>query len=144
MSQQPNSLSASKEARLQLTLQAIQRDATLSQRRAAAIYNVPQRSISNRLAGTPYRRDCTPNSMNLLKTEEDMIVQHTLDLDARGFAPRYDTIKDMANSLLAERYRNPVGQNWAANFVKRRPKLKVKFNRKYDYQRALCEDPEII
>jgi RecB family endonuclease NucS len=28
--------------------------------------------------------------------------------------------------------------------VKRRPKLKVKFNRKYDYKRALCEDPEVV
>jgi hypothetical protein len=46
--------------------------------------------------------------------------------------------------LLAKRHCDPVGQNWAANFVKRRPKLKVKFNYKYDYQRALCEDPEII
>jgi RecB family endonuclease NucS len=28
--------------------------------------------------------------------------------------------------------------------VKRRPELKVKFNRKYDYKRALCEDPKVI
>jgi hypothetical protein len=50
----------------------------------------------------------------------------------------------MADCLLAERHRAPVGQNWAASFVKRRPKLKVKFNRKYDYRRALCEDPKVI
>jgi RecB family endonuclease NucS len=50
----------------------------------------------------------------------------------------------MADLLLAERHQDPVGQNWAANFVKRRPELKVKFNRKYDYKRALCEDPEVI
>ncbi|KAH9881741.1 hypothetical protein IAQ61_000469 [Plenodomus lingam] len=29
-------------------------------------------------------------------------------------------------------------------FVKRRPKLKVKFNRKYNYNRALCEDSRAI
>jgi hypothetical protein len=28
--------------------------------------------------------------------------------------------------------------------VKRRPELKVKFNRKYDYKRALCEDSEVV
>jgi hypothetical protein len=28
--------------------------------------------------------------------------------------------------------------------VKRRSKLKVKFNRKYDYKRALYEDPEVV
>jgi hypothetical protein len=50
----------------------------------------------------------------------------------------------MAHSLLDERHCDPVGQNWAANFVKRRPELKVKFNRNYDYKRALCEDSEAI
>jgi hypothetical protein len=144
MSQQQNNLLASDEARLQLALQAIKRDATLSQRRAAAIYNVSRKTLGRRRAGTPLRRDCTPNSIKLLKTEEDVIVQHILDLDLRGFPPRLAAVKDMADSLLAERHRDPVGQNWAATFVKRRPELKVKFNRKYDYKRALCEDPEII
>ncbi|KAI1517386.1 transposase [Pyrenophora tritici-repentis] len=144
MSQQQNNLPALKEARLQLALKAIERDATLSQRRAAAIYNVSRVTLGRRRAGIPLRSDCTPNSMNLLKTEEDVIVQHILDLDARGFPPRLAAVQDMANSLLAERHRDPVGQNWAATFVKRRPELKVKFNRKYDYKRALCEDPEVI
>jgi hypothetical protein len=110
-SQQRNNLPALKEARLQLALQAINRDATLSERRAAAIYNVSRITLRRRRAGIPLRSDCTPNSMNLLKTEEDIIVQHTLDLDARGFAPRYAAIKDIADSLLAERHRDPVGQN---------------------------------
>ena len=82
--------------------------------------------------------------MKLFKTEEEVIVKHILDLDMRGFPPRLAAVKDMADLLLAERHQDPVGQNWAANFVKRSPELKVKFNRKYDYKRALCEDPEII
>jgi hypothetical protein len=40
MQQQQDKLSALREDRLQLALQAIERDATLSQRRAAKIYNV--------------------------------------------------------------------------------------------------------
>jgi hypothetical protein len=31
---------------------------------------------------------------------------------------------------------------WPSTFVKRQPELQVKFNRKYDYKRALCKDPE--
>jgi hypothetical protein len=50
----------------------------------------------------------------------------------------------MANSLRAERKMGQVGVNWPSTFVKRRPELTIKFNRKYDYQRALCEDPEGI
>ena len=37
-----------------------------------------------------------------------------------------------------------VGINWVSIFVRRTPELKVKFNRKYDYLRAKCEDPEVI
>jgi hypothetical protein len=50
----------------------------------------------------------------------------------------------MANSLLAARAASQVGKNWAENFIKRTPELKVKFNRKYDYSRAKCEDPKVI
>ena len=50
----------------------------------------------------------------------------------------------MANSLFTIRHQKVVGKNWAANFVKRCPELKVKFDRKYDHSTALCEDPEAI
>ncbi|EFQ84977.1 hypothetical protein PTT_20242 [Pyrenophora teres f. teres 0-1] len=50
----------------------------------------------------------------------------------------------MADLLRKERSQPSVGVNWAVTFVKRRPELKVKFNCKYDYKRALCEDPEVI
>jgi hypothetical protein len=73
-----------------------------------------------------------------------VIVKHVLDLVARGFPPRLVDVADMANSLLAERNMGHVGKNWPNTFVKRRPKLKIKFNRKYDYRRALCEDPDDI
>jgi hypothetical protein len=79
--------------------------------------------------------------MKLLKTEEDVIVQHILDLDEQGFPPRLAAVKDMDDSLLTEHHRNPVGQNWAKTFVKRQQELKVKFNQKCDYKRALCENP---
>ena len=50
----------------------------------------------------------------------------------------------MANSLRAERNLGHVGINWPSTFVKRQPELKVSFNRKYDYKRALCEDSGLI
>ena len=133
-----------KESQLQLAVQAIQRDATLSQRRAASIYSVSQSTLSNRLARKLSRQDCTPNSMKLLITEEETIIDYILDLDARGFPLRLPAVKDLADSLLAARHRDPVGPNWPKAFIKRRPELKIKFNRKYDYRRALCEDPELV
>jgi hypothetical protein len=50
----------------------------------------------------------------------------------------------MANSLRAERHMGQVSVNRPSTFVERQPELKVKFNRKYDYKRALCKDPEVI
>ncbi|KAL2887372.1 hypothetical protein HOO65_050493 [Ceratocystis lukuohia] len=49
----------------------------------------------------------------------------------------------MANRLLADRDASPVGNRWASNFVKRQPDLKTRFNRRYDYKRAKCEDPTV-
>ncbi|KAG9185043.1 hypothetical protein G6011_02990 [Alternaria panax] len=82
--------------------------------------------------------------MALRGSEEVAIVQHVLKLLEQGYPPRLADVEEMANSLLWVRNRDPVGKRWAANFVKRRPELKVKFNRKYDYSRALCEDSKII
>ena len=144
MPQRNNTRESLNEDQIQLAIKAIQQDATLTHRRAAAIYNVSKSTLSSRLAGTRPRRDCKPKSMKLLLTEEETTIQHVLDLVVRGFPPRLDAVRDMADSLLAERHRYPVGENWAKAFVKRRPELKVKFNRKYDFKRAPCEDPIII
>jgi RecB family endonuclease NucS len=53
-------------------------------------------------------------------------------------------VEEMANLLLASRDGKPVGKHWARRFVDAQPSLKTKFNRPYDYQRAICEDPEVI
>jgi hypothetical protein len=50
----------------------------------------------------------------------------------------------MANLLRTTRGAKRVGINWAARFVQRRPELKTRFSRAYDFQRALCEDPDLI
>jgi hypothetical protein len=47
--------------------------------------------------------------MKLLAAEEQSIVDHILDLDARGFPPRPATLKDIADLLLAKRHRAPIG-----------------------------------
>ena len=135
---------ASNERQIQLALQALQQDATLSQQRAAAIYRVPQKTLSDRRAGRPSRADSIAKSRSLTNNEERVIVEHILELVARGFPPRLAAVADMANSLRAERGLGHVGLNWPSTFVKRQPELVVKFNRKYDYKRALCEDPEVI
>lgn len=72
MSQQPNAALISKEACIQLALQAIKKDAKLKLRRAAALYNVDHRRLIDRRAGMMYKSDRTPNLRRLLDTEEEM------------------------------------------------------------------------
>ena len=62
----------------------------------------------------------------------------------RSFPPRLCGVEDMANQLLYVRDAPPVGKLWAYNFVKRQPELRTRWTRKYDYQRAKCEDPKVI
>jgi hypothetical protein len=46
--------------------------------------------------------------MKLLMIEEETIVEYILDLDSRGFPLRLPAVKDLADSLLAARHRDPV------------------------------------
>jgi hypothetical protein len=87
MQQQKNAKKPSNKADIQLAVQAIKRDATLSQRRAAKIYRVPQRTLSNQLARASLQHNCTANSTKLTNTEEEVIVQHILKLDKQGYPP---------------------------------------------------------
>jgi hypothetical protein len=135
---------SSNEANILLALQALQNDPELKVHRAATIYGVSNTTLRRRRDRVLARCDCTPNSRNLSDLEEQTIVQYVLDLDSRSFPPRLHDVEDMANKLLADRDAPPVGKRWAYNFVKRQPELKTRHFRRYDYQRAKCEDPEVI
>ncbi|KAH7471539.1 hypothetical protein FOMA001_g13494 [Fusarium oxysporum f. sp. matthiolae] len=135
---------ANKEARIIMALQANQADPKLSLRRAAKIYDVYFQTLHYRSQGRQARDDYIPSSRKLSNQEEQVIVEYILNLDSRGFPSRHRDIEEMANRLLADRDASPVGKRWAINFIKRQPELKTRSFRKYDYQRAKCEDPTII
>ena len=132
------------EGKIALATQALSIGQFQSVRSAAAASEVCSKKLEKRLKGIRPRRDCEANSKKLTKLEESVIIEHILDLDLRGFAPKYNAVRDMANNILTERASSTVGIKWLENFVQRTPELKTHFNRKYDYQRAKCEDLEII
>jgi hypothetical protein len=115
-----------------------------SVRRAAAVYRVPRSTLQDRHAGTRPRRDCEPNTKRLTKLEEEAIVQRVIEESLRGIPPSKTHVRDMANRLLRERDGKPTGKNWVNNFIKRTPKLRTRWSRPYDHQRAVCEDPAVI
>jgi hypothetical protein len=117
---------------------------------AAKAYNVPESTLRGRVNGLPARRDTVPTTRKLTTIEELTLVERVLSMDRRGLAPTYNAVQQMANLLLQKRSSQnqanspTVGQHWAYNFVRRHKALKCKYNRKYDYQRAKCEDPALI
>jgi hypothetical protein len=88
-----------------------------------------------------------PNRYKLTQLEEDAPTEWIISMDTRGAAPRPATIGEMANILLAARGNQPpptVGKNWPSKFVERRDELRTRFSVRYDYQRALNEDPKAL
>jgi len=129
---------------IQLTILSITTQQIRTERATARTFNVPRMTLRDRRAGKPPRHDCQPNSKKLTQREEEVIVSHILSLDQRGSAPTYSAVRDMADKLLAARGAGQVGVHWPRNFVKRTDSLTTRFNRAYDRQRALCEDPALI
>ncbi len=144
MSQPLHSISTNSEGRLLLALQAFKQGQFQSLRSAARTYDICPRTLGDQYRGIPARRDYIPNNRKLTPSKESVIIQHILDLDSRGFPPRFTAVEEMANLLLIDRGGTPVGKNWTGNFVNRRPEIKPMFSRKHDYQRLLCQNPEVI
>jgi hypothetical protein len=132
------------EARIILAIEAIRSSRKLSRRSAAKIYKVPETTLRRRMNGQLYLPERQTATLKLTKLEEETILRNILELDSRGFAPRLASVEDMANHLLESRGGQHVGKLWAHRFVQRQPALKTRFNRVYDFQRALCEDSELI
>src|SRR6187402_340165 len=132
------------EARIILAIEAIRSSKKLSRRSAAKIYRVPETTLRRRMNGQLYLPERRTASLKLTKLEEEVIIRNILDMDSRGFAPRLAGVEDMANFILESRGGRRVGKLWAHRFVQRQPDLKTRFSRVYDFQRALCEDPELI
>lgn len=135
---------ATQENRIIFAIEAIRSSKKISQRHAAKLYNIPLSTLRDRINGKTSKANTRPPMQKLTESEEYAIVQYILDRDTRRFSPRLADVADMANLLLKTRNMVRVGTRWAQRFVQRRPELKTRINRAYDYQRALCEDPEII
>jgi hypothetical protein len=138
----PNSVN--QEGRIQLAIKAFQNDEIPSIREAARVFEVPNTTLKRRIDGQQFRKDTRANSHKLTPEEEQSLLQWILSMDLRGSAPRPSMVRDMANILLRERDGQPVGSKWVYNYTNRHPELKSRYSRRYNYQRALCEDPRII
>ncbi|EED21129.1 transposon, putative [Talaromyces stipitatus ATCC 10500] len=120
------------KGRILLVISDLQNGKISTIAQAARIYNIPRTTLQNRLHGTQQRSLVRTNNHKLTQFEE------------RGLPPRHSLVREMANHLLLQRGNQQVGENWVYNLVKRRPEIESNFSRKYNYERAKCEDPKII
>ena len=134
-----------REGRLELAVQAYKNGDFQSYRAAAQAYDVPRDTLQRRIASTQPRLGSTAKNRLLTPTEEEYLVQRILSMDKRGIPPTAATVRTMA-SLLASQHGQLVsaGQCWVRNFINCYDVLKLKNNRKYDYQRAKYEDLYLI
>lgn len=135
------------EGRLLLAIQAIKKQEIATISLAARTFDVPRSTLRRRLSGIQNRATLRANSHKLTEIEEESLQKWILSLDDRGAAPRPSTVQETANILLAARETTPVqtvGEKWVYNFVTRHPELSARFSRRYNYERAKCEDPKVI
>jgi hypothetical protein len=136
------------EGRIELAINAYNKRQIPSIAEAARLYNIPRSTLGHRINGRTARVDSRANSHKLTEYEEETLVKWILDLDKRGLPPRPAFVSNMANYLLLQRgSQSPplgVGKNWVYNLVKRRDELRTQFSRRYNHERAKCEDIKII
>jgi len=123
----------SNECDLILAINALQSNPKLSVRKAAEIYNVSRATLQRRQRGQAAKCDTRPPCQKLTSYEEESIVRYIIDLDSRSFPLRLGSVREMADRLLRIRDAPCVGKNWASTFVRRRPELRTRFNRRIDY-----------
>ena len=136
--------SARYEADVQLALAALQSGQIKNVRRAADTFNVSPDTLRRRRDGTRSRLDTTANGLKMTPADEQVVKERILELDSRGLSVRLQDVRAMADLLLAQRHIVPVGRNWPERFVQRHSELTTRTLRKYDYQRAKCEDPRVL
>ncbi|EED19666.1 MFS multidrug transporter, putative [Talaromyces stipitatus ATCC 10500] len=132
------------EGRILLAISDLQNGRIQRVAQAARIYEIPRTTLQDRLNGIQQRSLVRANSHKLTQYEEESLVKWVLDLDRRGLPPRHSLVREMANYILSQHGKPQVGKNWITKLIKRRPEIDSKFARKYNYERAKCEDPKII
>ena len=137
----------SKEERINLALEAYKKGFFPSRNAAAKAYDVPLSTFKSRVNGTTCRKESVANSRKLTPTEEKTLSLWIIDMGQRGLPLQIPTVHYLAQLLLSawlSSHTAYVGDHWVTRYIKRHTELSSKYSKKYDYQRAKCEDPELI
>lgn len=138
------------EGRISLVIHPLNTGQSPSVRAAVESFDVPRSTIRDRLRGCTTKRESQSLTRKLTSIEESTLVEWILSMDKRSYPPelnlyaRWPTFSSLHASdqrLQTHPRLTRTGYNDSSN---RRGELKSKYHRKYDHQRAQCEDPEAI
>jgi hypothetical protein len=97
-----------------------------------------------------YAATIAVNSLKLKKKKKKWMEEWQISVDSRGYALTHAMCRDMANLLLRAGESIPsetppkVGKNRVTDFIKCHDSLASHLSRRYNYERALSEDPKLI
>jgi len=129
---------AEKEARLQEAIveyQKRRKKSKVSLNRIAKDFDVPRQTLRGRINGTLPRNKAQEDLMHLTNEEETELAKWITTLTQRGYAPRYNTIRELAGIIRNRRVigvndddiqlvnYNSIGKDWVPRFISRHPQL---------------------
>ncbi|EDN93356.1 hypothetical protein SS1G_09222 [Sclerotinia sclerotiorum 1980 UF-70] len=89
----------SKEARINLAIEAIRTSQNLSIRKAAKLYNIPHITLTSRMNRILSFTEHRSANHKMTELKKKSLLQYILDIDERGFSPRINDIEDIANYI---------------------------------------------
>jgi Tc5 transposase DNA-binding domain/helix-turn-helix, Psq domain len=132
--------SPEKDARMQQAIAAYKKKQKGSEkasvRAIAKEFEVPRSTLQDRLDGKLARNQAHKPLMHLTKVEETELVHWITTISQRGYAPRYHTIRELAEIIRDQRVLgvndddvqlvnyDSIGRNWVSRFLSRHPELK--------------------
>ena len=139
MTRPKNPESASSEAQLQLAIAEYRKKQKngdkASVRGIAKDFHVPWQRLQDRLNGKVERNKAHEHAMNLSNGEEKELIHWITTLTQRGYAPRYRTVRELAEIIRQRRVASvneediqlinydQFGRDWGARFLSRHPQL---------------------
>ena len=135
MTRRKNTESVAVEARIQEAIQALKKNSKYKLRTAAKDFDVPRSTLKDRFHGKKPRNKAHEDDMNLTHHEETELVHWITTLTARGYAPRYRTVQELAELIRNRRVfgvndatiqlvtYESFGRDWVARFMSRHPQL---------------------
>ena len=138
----------SKEEQMKAAIKAFNEGKFQSKSACACVFDVPSQTLMKRLNGVTSRKESLANGRKLSDIEENTLSRWILDMSQHGLPLQLSSVHYFAQLLLSAQLKLPqkatIGELWVNQFIKHHPELKSKYTRQYDYQRAKCEDPDLI